>query len=68
LQGLDPTRRYRLQALHLPVVPHSRSGTDTIAALADGSLVMSGAQLCDFGVPLPALPPESAIVVGLRAV
>ena len=68
LRGLDPTRRYRLHALHLPQVAHSQSSTDAIDALAAGTLILSGAQLRDFGLPLPPLPPESAIVVGLRAV
>jgi alpha-galactosidase len=30
-------------------------------------LVLTGAQLRDVGLPLPPLPPESAIVVGMRA-
>ncbi len=68
LQGLDPARRYRLHALHLPGVPHSQSSTDAVKALAAGTLTLSGAQLRDHGLPLPPLPPESAIVVGLRAV
>ena len=68
LRGLDPARRYRLHALHLPGVPHSQAGTEVIAALAAGTLTMSGAQLRDLGLPLPPLPPESAIVVGLRAI
>ena len=68
IRGLDPAAVYRLQAMHLPSVSHSQSGTDTIRALAAGALELTGAQLRDFGVPLPALPPESAILIGLRAV
>ena len=67
VQGLDPARRYSVQALHLPHVPHSQSSTELIEALAEGTLVLSGAQLRDIGLPLPPLPPESALVVGLRA-
>ena len=66
IQGLEPGRRYRLQSLHSPSVPHSRSSTDLLDALAAGTLVLSGAQLRDVGLPLPPLPPESAVVVGLR--
>ena len=67
VQGLDPARRYRLQALHLPRVPHSQSTTEVLQALAAGTLVVSGAHLRDLGLPLPPLPPESAIVIGMRA-
>jgi len=67
LHGLDPARRYGVQALHLPPVPHSQSTTALLQSLADGSLVLSGAQLRDIGLPLPPLPPESAVVIGLRA-
>lgn len=66
--GLVPARRYRLQALHLPRVPHSTASTGVIDALAAGTLEMSGAQLAELGLPLPPLPPESAIVVGIREV
>ena len=68
VQGLAPQRRYRLHALHLPQVQHSQASTEVIEALAAGTLTLSGAQLRDFGLPLPPLPPESAIVVGIRAV
>ncbi|WP_372525888.1 alpha-galactosidase [Piscinibacter sp.] len=66
--GLDAARRYRVQALHLPKVPHSTSSTGVIDALAAGTLEMSGAQLRDLGLPLPPLPPESAIVVALKEI
>ena len=68
VQGLDPARRYAAQALHLPHVPHSQSSTALLDSLAAGTLTLSGAQLRDIGLPLPPLPPESAVVVGLRAV
>ena len=68
VQGLDPARRYALHALHLPHVPHSQSSTALLESLAAGTLMLSGAQLRDIGVPLPPLPPESAVVVGMRAV
>jgi alpha-galactosidase len=58
----------RYTPLHLPAVPHSQASTGVITELAAGTLVLSGAQLRDFGLPLPPLPPESAIVVGIRAV
>lgn len=66
--GLGAARRYRLQALHLPRVPHSTASTAVLDALAAGTLEMSGAQLAELGLPLPPLPPESAIVVGIREV
>lgn len=67
-RGDRARHRYRLHALHLPQVAHSQSSTDAFDALAAGTLILSGAQLRDFGLPLPPLPPESAIVVGMRAV
>ena len=66
--GLVPQRRYRAHALHLPSVPHSRASTPWIDALASGTLELTGAQLNESGLPLPLLPPESSIVVGLRAI
>ena len=66
--GLDPARRYRAQLLHRPVVPHSTASTGLIDALLAGTLTLTGAQLRDHGLPLPPLPPEEALVVGLRAV
>ena len=65
--GLDPARRYRAKLLHRPVVPHSMSTTDLIDRLVAGTLTLTGAQLRDIGLPLPPLPPEEALVVGLRA-
>lgn len=65
--GLDPSRRYRAKLLHRPVVPHSTSTTDLIDRLLAGTLTLTGAQLRDIGLPLPPLPPEEALVVGLRA-
>ena len=51
-----------------PKVAHSQSNTNAIDALAAGTLILGGAQLRDFGLPLPPLPPKSATVVGMRAV
>lgn len=66
--GLDPARRYRAQALHLPPVHHARHGAAVFDALREGTLELSGAELATLGLPMPPLPPESAVVVGLRAV
>jgi alpha-galactosidase len=64
--GLDAGQRYRIQLLHLPTVPHSRPSTPLLDRLISGELTLSGAQLAEHGLPLPALPPESALVMGLR--
>lgn len=68
LAGLDPARNYWLKAFALPHAPHYTKQTDLVKALASGELMLSGATLRDFGVPLPPLPPESAVVIGIRAV
>jgi alpha-galactosidase len=68
VQGLDPARRYALHALHVPQVPHSQPRTALLESLAAGTLIVSGAQLRDIGLPLPPLPPEAAIVIGMKAV
>ena len=65
--GLDHNRRYRLRALHLPPVPHSHSTAPVFDALLAGTLEMSGAQLAELGLPMPPLPPESAVVIGIRS-
>lgn len=67
LAGLDPARNYRLHALSMPHAPHYTRQTQLLQALADGQLILSGATLRDFGLPLPPLPPESAVVIGIRA-
>lgn len=66
--GLDPARRYRAQALHLPPVLHTRQGAPVFEALAAGTLELGGAELATVGLPLPPLAPESAVVVGLRVI
>lgn len=68
LASLDPARTYRLRAFAVPDAQHYTRQTELLQALADGELTLSGATLCDFGLPLPPLPPESAIVIGIRAV
>ena len=65
--GLDPARRYRAQLLHRPTVPHSRSSTPVLDQLIAGELTLSGVQLAEHGLPLPPLPPEEALLIGLRA-
>lgn len=68
VQGLAPARRYRAQALHLPALHHARHSAAVFEALRAGTLELSGAELATLGLPMPPLPPESAVVVGLRAV
>lgn len=65
--GLDPARTYRAELLHLPGVPHSATSTPLLDRLVSGTLTLSGAQLAQFGLPLPPMPPESALLIGLRA-
>lgn len=67
LAGLDPARDYRLHALAVEKVPHARGTTPQLEDLAAGRLVLSGAVLGRYGLPLPPLPPESAVVIAVRA-
>ncbi|MGH8779322.1 alpha-galactosidase [Paraburkholderia sp.] len=64
VKGLDPMRRYRVQILHMPTAPHYAKPSGLLATLAERGLVLSGATLGDLGVPVPPLPPESAVVIG----
>ncbi|MFM0154354.1 alpha-galactosidase [Paraburkholderia sediminicola] len=68
VKGLDPARRYRVEILHMPVAPHFTKPSGLLASLADGGVVLSGATLRDFGLPLPPMPPESAFVIRCNAV
>ncbi|WP_423760252.1 alpha-galactosidase [Burkholderia sp. NLJ2] len=68
VNGLDPERRYRLQAISVPVAPHFTQQTDLLRDLIEGNVVLSGATLRGVGLPLPPMPPESAVVISCRAV
>ncbi|MCX4161772.1 MULTISPECIES: alpha-galactosidase [Paraburkholderia] len=68
VQGLDAERRYRVKILHMPVAPHFAKPSGLLAALADEGVVLSGATLRDLGLPVPPLPPESAVVFSCVAV
>ncbi|SMG53732.1 alpha-galactosidase [Paraburkholderia susongensis] len=68
VKGLEPTRRYRVQILHMPTAPHYAKPSGLLATFAAQGLVLSGATLADLGVPVPPLPPESAVVIGCTEV
>jgi len=55
-----------VQLLDLPTVPHSRASTPLLERLLAGDLMLGGAPLAEHGLPPPPLPPESALVIGLR--
>lgn len=65
LPGLDPARRYRVEHLRLPGEPLGPNRT-LPAWMADG-VTMTGAELARIGVQLPALHPESAMLLHARA-
>ena len=67
VDGLDPDRDYRVEPLHVSTFPYSTATTDVLDTLAAGKLVLSGAVLRDYGLPLPPQAPESSAVIGLRA-
>jgi alpha-galactosidase len=65
LPGLAPDRRYRVE--HLPL-PNERPGPSrTTPAWWRTGLETSGRQLASIGVQLPALWPESAVLLHLEA-
>lgn len=65
LPGLDPTTRYRVRPLPLPGL-RLGAGRGVPAWWADGATI-SGLQLASHGLALPALHPESAVVLHLVA-
>ena len=65
LPGLAPARRYRVEHLRLP---GERFGPNrTAPAWIDAGATLTGAELARIGVQLPALHPESAILLHVRA-
>ena len=67
LPGLDTTRRYELRLREDFGRAGRRSHVDPAWLLA-GALTASGATLALAGVPLPALAPQEALLLELRAV
>jgi len=66
LPGLDAGRDYRLR-LDAPPPDGARLTTPALKDLAGDGLVLPGAVLATIGVQLPALWPESALILHLRA-
>ena len=66
LPGLDAGRSYRLR-LDAPPPDGARLTTPALKELAGDGLVLPGAVLATIGVQLPALWPESALILHLRA-
>ena len=66
LPGLEPARRYRV--VHLPLPSEGRGpNRSTVGWLAEG-VIATGGLLGSVGLQLPALHPETALLLHLRAV
>jgi alpha-galactosidase len=65
LPGLDPDARYRLEELPLPARRPIGPNRDVPVWWAQG-VVLSGRALASTGVQLPALHPESAVLLHLH--
>ena len=66
LPGLDPGRGYRVR-LDAPAPKGARLTTPALQALAGDGLMLPGAALTSVGLQLPALWPESALILHLQA-
>ncbi len=64
LPGLDPAARYRVEHLSLP---GEQSGPNRSRPYwLDAGSELTGTQLANHGVQLPAMHPETALVLHLR--
>ena len=66
LPGLDPARSYRV-SLAAPAPDGARLTTPALLAMAGDGLVLPGAAMTTIGLQLPALQPESALVLQIRS-
>jgi alpha-galactosidase len=66
LSFVDSAKTYRAKIVHLPnqIGPHDGPG---LAEIFDGSRPVHGAWLKEAGLPLPALPGESVLILRLKA-
>ncbi len=62
LSGLDPERRYRIQAFNHPHDPGRRM-KNMPDALFNGSLALSGQALASSGLQIPVLDPDNALLL-----
>ncbi|AOJ01907.1 alpha-galactosidase [Burkholderia mayonis] len=67
INGLRRDIAYRMQMLYAPVAPHFVKPTDMFTTMQNEGVVISGASLLDFGMPLPPMPPESAVVISITS-
>ena len=65
LPGLDPDRRYRIDVIRMPGRGHSPARRQP-GWLRDG-LELTGRQLARLGIQLPALSPETAVLLHLTS-
>ncbi len=64
--GADPGRRWRVAAVHPKAPPFARITPEQAAVLA-GEVAFGAFDLAAVGLPVPALPPESALILELEA-
>ncbi|KUY85749.1 alpha-galactosidase [Burkholderia sp. RF4-BP95] len=65
INGLRRDIAYRVQMLYAPVAPHFVKTTEVLEKMQNEGVVLSGSSLQGFGLPLPPMPPESAVVISM---
>lgn len=66
VKGLRRDLSYLVRVLSMPEAPYYTRQSDCLVAMREGGVEMSGATLMDLGVPVPPMPPESAVVVCMK--
>ncbi|MDN7676445.1 alpha-galactosidase [Burkholderia oklahomensis] len=66
IHGLRSDITYRVQTLYAPVAPHFVKPADMFKEMQNEGVVISGASLLGYGIPLPPMPPESAVVISIK--
>ncbi|WP_060547532.1 alpha-galactosidase [Burkholderia pseudomallei] len=66
IKGLRCDIAYRVQTLYAPVAPHFVKQTQMFKMMQNEGVVISGASLLELGMPIPPMPPESAVVISLK--
>jgi len=67
LPGLDPNRAYRVERLDLPGASSRQPGRTLPAWCEPGGVIATGAALAAVGLQIPAMNPDSAVLIHLTS-
>ncbi|HUF99122.1 MAG TPA: alpha-galactosidase [Ilumatobacter sp.] len=67
LPDLEPARAYRVERLNVPGVEHRQPGHTLPAWCRPGGVIATGAALATVGLQLPAVDPDTAVLIHLRS-